>query len=110
MSNSVLPMFSSKSFIVSAFTFRSLNHFEFIFVYGVHKCSNWGQKGGQLNNIKNEKGEVATDTTEIQIKPSVKYHLTLSEQPSSENLQSINVGEDVEKKERYSTAGGNVNW
>ena len=29
---SVLPMFSSKSFIVSGLTFRSLIHFEFIFV------------------------------------------------------------------------------
>ena len=35
MSSSVLPMFSSKSFIVSGLTFRSLIHFEFIFVYGV---------------------------------------------------------------------------
>ena len=32
---------SSKSFIVSGFTFRSLIHFEFIFVYGVRKCSNF---------------------------------------------------------------------
>ena len=38
MSYSVLPMFSSKSFIVSDVTFRSLIHFEFIFVYGVRKC------------------------------------------------------------------------
>ena len=41
MSWSVLPMFSSKSFIVSGLTFRSLIHFEFIFVYGVKKCSNF---------------------------------------------------------------------
>ena len=32
MSWGVLPMFSSKSFIVSDLTFRSLIHFEFIFV------------------------------------------------------------------------------
>ena len=32
MSKSVLPMFSSKSFIVSSFTFKSLIHFEFIFM------------------------------------------------------------------------------
>ena len=32
---SVLPMFSSRSFIVSGLTFRSLIYFEFIFVYGV---------------------------------------------------------------------------
>ena len=41
MSSSVLPMFSFKSFIVSGLTFRSLNHFEFIFVNGVKKCSNF---------------------------------------------------------------------
>ena len=39
MSESVLPMFSSRSFIVSGLTFRSLIHFEFIFVYGVRKFS-----------------------------------------------------------------------
>ena len=38
MSEIVLPMFSSRSFIVSGLTFRSLIHFEFIFVYGVRKC------------------------------------------------------------------------
>ena len=34
-------MFSSKSFIVFGFTFRSLIYFECIFVYGVRKCSNF---------------------------------------------------------------------
>ena len=41
MSKSVLPMFSSKSFIVSSLTFRSLIYLEFIFVYGVRECSNF---------------------------------------------------------------------
>ena len=41
MSYSVLPMFSSESFIVSGLTFTSLIHFQFIFVYGVKKCSNF---------------------------------------------------------------------
>ena len=36
ISSSILPMFSSKSFTVSGFTFRSLIHFEFIFVF--RKC------------------------------------------------------------------------
>ena len=40
MSKSVLPMFSSKSFIVSGLTFRSLIHLEFILVNGVRECSN----------------------------------------------------------------------
>ena len=32
--------FSSMGFITSGFTFRSLTHFEFIFICGVNTCSN----------------------------------------------------------------------
>ena len=39
--SSVVAVFSSKRFIVSDLTFRSLIHFEFIFVYGVRKCSDF---------------------------------------------------------------------
>ena len=31
----------AKGFIVSGLTFRSLIHFEFIFVYGIKECSNF---------------------------------------------------------------------
>ena len=41
MLESVLPMLSSRSFTVSGLMFRSLIHFEFIFVYGVRKCSSF---------------------------------------------------------------------
>ena len=41
MSENVLPKFSSKSLIVSGLTFGSLIDFEFIFVYGVRKCSSF---------------------------------------------------------------------
>ena len=41
MSESVLLMFSSRSCIVSGLALRSLIHFEFIFVYGVRKCSSF---------------------------------------------------------------------
>ena len=41
MSESVLPVFSSRSLLVSGLTLRSLIHFEFIFVYGVRKCSSF---------------------------------------------------------------------
>ena len=37
MSKNVLPVFPSRS----GLTFRSLIHFEFVFVYGVRKCSNF---------------------------------------------------------------------
>ena len=39
MSENVLPMLSSKSFIVSRLMFKSLSHFEFTFVHGVRVCS-----------------------------------------------------------------------
>ena len=41
MSKGVVLMFSSRSFVVYSLTFRSLMHFEFIFVYGVRKCSDF---------------------------------------------------------------------
>ena len=41
ISNSVLPIFFSKSLIVASLIFKSLIHFEIIFVYGVRKCSNF---------------------------------------------------------------------
>ena len=41
MSKSILPVFSSKSFIVSSLKLRALIYFEFIFVYGVRECSNF---------------------------------------------------------------------
>ena len=39
MSESVLPMFSSRSFRVSGLMFIYVIHFEFVFVYGVRKHS-----------------------------------------------------------------------
>ena len=37
----VLPMFSTRNFIVSYLIVKSLSHFEFIFVYRVKVCSNF---------------------------------------------------------------------
>ena len=38
---SILPKFSSRNLMVSCLTFRSLNKFVFIFVYGMRLCSNF---------------------------------------------------------------------
>jgi len=40
----------------------------------------------------------------------MRYHLTQSEQPSSKSLQTVNVGEGVEKREPSYTVGKNVGW
>ena len=41
MSENVLAMFPSRSFMMSCLIFKSLSHFEFIFVYGERVCSNF---------------------------------------------------------------------
>ena len=46
---------------------------------------------------------------EIQIKTTMRYHLTLVRMASIKNLQTINAGEGVEKRERSYTVGGNAN-
>jgi hypothetical protein len=46
---------------------------------------------------------------EMQIKTTLRFHLTLLEQPSSKTPLTIGVGKDVGKKEPSYTAGGNAN-
>lgn len=41
MSESVLPIFSSRSFMLFSFIFTSFLHFQFIFIFGVRECSNF---------------------------------------------------------------------
>ena len=46
---------------------------------------------------------------EMQIKTTVRYHLTLVRMATIKCLQKINAGEGVEKREYSCTVGGNVN-
>ena len=41
MSEHVLPMFSSRSLMMSCLIFKSLSHFEFILVHGMRVCSSF---------------------------------------------------------------------
>ena len=41
MSKSILPVFSSRSFMVSSLVFKSLIHFDIIFVNGDGECSDF---------------------------------------------------------------------
>ena len=47
---------------------------------------------------------------EMQIKTTMRYHLTPVRMAITKNLQTINAGEGVEKKEPSYTTDGNVNW
>ena len=46
---------------------------------------------------------------EMQIKTTMRYHLTPVRMVIIKNLQTINAGEGVEKREPSCTVGGNVN-
>ena len=46
---------------------------------------------------------------EMQIKPTMRYYLTPVRMAIIKSLQTINAGENVEKREHSSIAGGNVN-
>ena len=128
-------MFSSKSFIVSILTFRSLIHFEFIFVYGVRKCSNFILLHVAIQFSQHHLLKRLDVLHCIFLPPllkirwsyvrgfisglSILFHWSKllwgitshqAEWPSSKNLQTINAGEGVEKREPFYTVGGNVNW
>ena len=47
---------------------------------------------------------------EMQIKTTMRYHLTLVRMAIIKNLQAINAGEGVEKREHFYNVGGTVNW
>ena len=47
---------------------------------------------------------------EMQIKITMRYHLTAVRMASSKNLQIINVGESVDKQEPLHTVGRNISW
>ena len=46
----------------------------------------------------------------MQIKTTVRYHLTPVKMATIKNLQTINTGEGMEKREPSYTVSGNVNW
>jgi len=46
---------------------------------------------------------------EMQIKTTMRYHLTLVRMAAIKKLQTVNAGEGVEKREHSYTVGGNIN-
>ena len=46
---------------------------------------------------------------EMQIKATMRYHITPVRMAIIINVQTVNAGEGVEKREPFSTVGGNVN-
>ena len=63
----------------------------------------------QIANKHMKRCSTSSITREMQIKTTMRYHLTPVKMAISKSLQTINAGEGVEKREHLYAVDGNIN-
>ena len=64
----------------------------------------------QITNKQMKECSTSLIIREMQIKTTMRYHLTPVRMAIITNVQTINAGEGMEKREASCIVGGNVNW
>ena len=64
----------------------------------------------QMTNKRMKRCSTSLIIRGIQIKTTMRYHLTQLRMTIIKNLETINAREGVEKREHFYTVVGNVNW